>query len=139
VLVTGSGAITCISDFQVAPKWDEADANSRETRLKLAFKTLLGLEVSGKLRSSNVNDATYTTIIAAITGDTQLDLMILNGGSTTNGVTGFRASFQLFDATEDQGLGAVVYDQVVLKPTPNVDGNYNTVLVASGAAAFTAI
>lgn len=132
-------AINCISDFQVAPKWDEAEASSRETRLKLALKTLLGLEITGKLRASDANDANYTAIVAAITGDQQLDLMILNGASTTDGVTGFRASFQLFDATEDQGLGSVVYDQVVLKPSPNTDGNYFTVLVGSGAPAYNAI
>lgn len=130
--------INCISEFSVEAAWDEGEANSRETRIKLAMKTMLALGFTGKLRASNVNDANYTVIIAALLTDTALDLMILNGDETTNGVTGFRVSCQVFSANEDQGTGVVVYDEVRFKPTPNADSNYSSVLVASGAAAFTA-
>lgn len=132
-------AITCISDWKVSAKWDEGDASTRESRLKLALKTLAGVEVSGKMRSSNSGDTNYTTIKTALMADTQLDVMILDGTSTTNGVTGFRFACQVFDGSQDQGLGQVVFDEVMLKPVPNTDGNYNTVLVTAGAAAFTAV
>lgn len=132
-------AITSISDWKVGAKWDEGDASTRLSRLKLALKTQLGLEISGKLRSANSGDASYSTILAALVTDAQLDMMILNGPSATNGVSGFRADFQVFDGSEDQGLSAVVFDEVTLRPSPNTDGNYNSVLVASSAPVFTAI
>jgi hypothetical protein len=131
--------ITAISDFNVAPKFDAADAPSRISRIKLTIKTLMALEIGGKLKASDVNDANYTTIRAALITDVALDLMILNGSSSTNGATGFRCGFQVHDATEDQGLGVQVYDDVVFKPCPNTDGNYNSVLVATGAPVFTAL
>lgn len=132
-------AVVAVSDWKVSAPWDEGDASTRESRLKLALKTLLGLEISGKLRNSNSGDNNYTTIMAALVTDAQLDMMILNGNENTNGVSGFRASFQVFDGSEDQGLGAVVFDEIKLKPTPNADSNYNSVLVTAGAAVFTAI
>jgi hypothetical protein len=131
-------AVTCISDASLEAAWDEGEANTRETRIKLAMKTMLALGFTAKLRASDVNDAAYTAIIAALLTDASLDLMILNGLETTTGVTGFRVACQVFSANEDQGLGAVVYDEVRFKPTPNVDSNYSSVLVTAGAAVYTA-
>lgn len=129
--------VKCVSDFALKAAWDKGEANSRETRIKLALKTMLDLGFTGKLRSTNSGDTNYATIYAALLTDTALDLMILNGPSTQNGVTGFRVSCQVFSANEDQGLGVVVYDEIEFAPTPNADGNYSSVLVTSGSPVFT--
>jgi hypothetical protein len=132
-------AVTSISDWKVGAKWDEGEASTRLSRMKLAIKTMVGIEISGKLRAANSGDATYTTIRAALVTDAQLDMMILDGPSGTNGVNGFRADFQVFDGSQDQGLNAVVFDEVTFKPSPNTDGNYNSVLVSGSAPVFTAM
>lgn len=132
-------AVLCMSDWKSNFKWDQGDAATRESRLKLTLKTMADLEITGKLRNSNSGDTSYTTIAAAALTDNTLDMMILNGTNTTNGVSGFRCSFQLYDNSQDQGLAAVLFDEVMLKPAPNTDSNFSSVLVATGAAAFTAI
>lgn len=129
--------VKSVSDFALKAAWDKGEANSRETRIKLALKTMLDLGFTGKLRSANSNDASYATIYAALLTDAMLDLMILNGPASQNGVTGFRVSCQVFSANEDQGLGVVVYDEIEFAPCPNADGNYSSVLVTGGAPVFT--
>lgn len=100
---------------------------------------MLALEITGKLRSSNTGDTTYTTLKTAFVSDATVDLMILDAAKDQTGATGFRAAFQLFDASQDQGLSVgAVYDEVTFKPAPNTDGNYTTVLITGGAPVFTA-
>ena len=130
--------LTCISDCSLEAAWDEGEASTRETRMKLALKTMLALGVTCKLRASDSGDAGYTAIIAASVADTQIDILILNGSSTSSSATGFRFTSQVFSANEDQGLGQVVFDEVKFKPTPNSDGNYNSALVTAGSPVFTA-
>lgn len=132
-------AVNSVSDLKLSAKWDEAEAATRESRVKLALKTMFGLEVSGKLRDSNSGDTNFLTVIAALLTDAQLDMMILDGGMAVNGVKGFRMAWQVFQGDQDQGLGAVIQNEVSFKPTPNADGNYSTVLVTTGAPVFLAI
>lgn len=131
-------AVNCISDFSLAAKWDAGEASTRESRMKLWLKTMLDLGFSGKLRSSNINDTSYTTIAAALLTDATLDILVLNGDKVDTGAWGFRCGVQVHSANEDQGLGAVVFDEIEFKPAPNTDGNYSSALVTAGAAVFTA-
>lgn len=131
-------AVACVSDFALNAKWDAGEASTRESRMKLWLKTLLDLGFTGKLRASDTGDTSYTTISAALLTDAALDIMVLNGDKTTTGVWGFRAACQVHSANEDQGLGAVVFDDIEFKPAPNTDGNYSSALVTAGAPVFTA-
>jgi hypothetical protein len=130
--------VTCISDLSVKPAWKEADGSTRASRLELSVKTMLGLQITGKIRADS-GDTNWTSIMAALLSDSPLDMMILNGLSTVNGTIGYRCDFQLYDASEDQGLNAVVFDDIMLKPTVSANSNYQTVLVTTGAPVFTAI
>ncbi len=131
--------IICVSDFTVTVKWDSAEASTRESRMKLFLKTMMEVGFAGKLRTSDSGDANFTTIYAALLTDETLDILVLNGDKATTGVTGFRASCQLHQANEDQGLGAVVFEDIEFKPAPNTDGNFASALVTAGAPVFTAV
>jgi hypothetical protein len=131
-------AVNCVSDFTLSAKWDAGEASTRESRMKLWLKTMLDLGFQAKLRNSNSGDTSYTTIAAALLTDATVDLLVLNADDTTNGAWGFRAACQVHSGNEDQGLGAVVFDDIEFKPAPNTDGNYSSALVANGAAVFTA-
>lgn len=131
-------AITCINDFTQSVEWDEAEVLYRGTRVKQAVKTLLGLSWSGKLKVSDT-DTAYQAIMAALVSDSTLDMMILNGDKTTNNVIGYRCDVQVFSATEDQGTGVVLYDEVKFKPSPMGGNAPSSVLVTTGAPVFTAL
>jgi len=132
------GALTFINDLTVNNQWDKADANSRASRIKQAVKTLLGLSWTGTILVPGETDADYTTIINAMNADTVLDIMVLNGPNTENGVRGYRCDVQVTNATEDQGGGAVLYDQIEFMPTPSTNPP-KSVLVTSGAPVFSAL
>lgn len=131
-------AITCINEFTQSAEWDEAEVLYRGTRVKQAVKTLYGLSWSGKLKVSD-SDTAYQAILAALVSDATLDMMILNGDKTVNNTIGYRCDVQVFSATEDQGTGVVLYDEVKFKPSPMGGNPPSSVLVATGVAGFTAL
>lgn len=130
-------AIACVKDLTVNPAWDEADGSTRASRVKLSAKTLMGLEISGTVKA-DYTDEDYAVLLDALNSDDVLDLMVLNGPSTENDVTGYRADFQVFSGSQDQASGAIVFDSIVLKPT--VSANVpKQVVVATGAPTFSDI
>lgn len=130
-------AVTCVSDLAINPAWDEADGSTRGSRVKASAKTLLGLEITGKLKVDGADEG-YAAIADALLSDTPLDLMILDGGSTTNDVRGWRADFHVFSASQDQAMANVLFDDIVLKPAVSANPT-KSVVVASGAPVFSAI
>lgn len=129
--------VTCISDLAINPAWDEADGSSRGSRAKQSGKTLMGLEISAKLRVSP-GDENYEAFSDAVYDDTVLDLMILDGDDAVNDVRGWRADFHVFSAAQDQAMANVLYDDVVLKPAISANPT-KSVLVTAGSPVFSAI
>lgn len=127
--------IPSINDWTVTAEWDTAEANSRATRVKLNAKTLLGLEVSGKLLATD-NDPARAAIRAALLTDAVIDVMILDGDSATNGNSGFRFDAIVTAGTQDQGLGVVINDEIKLMPALTVNVP-QSVMIASAAPVFT--
>jgi len=130
-------AIDFISDLAVNAVWDEAEGNIRGERVKSVAKTLLSLEITGKIRASDT-DTNYATIIGAALSDSTLDLMVLNGADDVNGTRGYRADFVVLGASEDQSLGAVIFDDITLKPAISTNA-VKSVLVTAGAPVFSSI
>lgn len=128
--------VTCIENWTVNPNWGSAEIKSRATRMVLNAKTLMGLTVSGRVLASDSGDANYTAIMAALMNDDTLDVMVLNGNSTANGVTGYRFEAQVFGGSEDQGPDVVVYDEIELKPAFTAN-KPQSVTVTAGAPVFT--
>lgn len=130
-------AIPQVSDLNVTAEWDETEASTRESKMKLKAKTLLGAEVGGKLKNVK-GDTNLDTIIDALFTDSVVDIMVLNGAKDTDGARGFRFECQVHSANEDQGLGVAIFDEVKFKPYPTANAK-QSVKVVTGAPVFTAI
>jgi len=127
-----------ISDMTRNVQWDEGEANSRESAAKMGVKTLGDFSVGGKLKFVR-GDATIAAIMDALMSpDAVLPIMCLNGSNTAAGNYGVAFDSQVFQGNEDQGLGAVVYEDLMFKPTPNGNSPYSVKVVGS-APVFTAI
>ncbi len=129
--------VTRISDLSVKPTWDKGDAGTRASRVKKSAKTMLGLTITGKIQVSD-SDTHYQNFWDAAHTDGTMDLLILNGPMTTNGVRGYRAEWQCFDASEDQAMGNVLYMDFELEPAPT-DNEPKKVKVTGGAPQYTDI
>lgn len=128
-------AVGLVGDCTVTAEWDEAEASSRLSRGKLSSKSMLALEIAGKLLASKT-DTSYATLMSAMANDNVINVMALNGSSNSNGVRGWMFDAQIFKANEDQGLNVAVSDEFSLKPT--FSGNApNQVLVTAGAPVMT--
>lgn len=126
------------SDLMRGLAWDTAEVNSRESAAKMVAKTLGDLAVTGKLKFV-VSDSNITTIMdAAYSPDTIIDIMVLNGPSTTTGCYGSRFQCQVTEANEDQGLQNAIYEDLKFMPTPSTLPPYSVKVVA-GAPVMTAI
>lgn len=129
--------VTLVSDVTVTPSWDKGDGSVRASRVKQSAKTQMGLEMSVKIRV-DLTDAGYLAFLSGLHSDTLLDLMILDGPSTTNGVQGYRADFGVFSGSEDQSMGAVLYRDFSIEP--GVSSNpAKSVTVSAGAPVFSNI
>jgi hypothetical protein len=129
--------VDCISDWSLTPGWAEGDASSRASPVQLTAKTQMTLEIGGKIQAS-LDGVSYLALNQAALSRTPLDMMILNGPKTQTGVTGFRADWHVFGGGQDQGLGAVLYDSVTLKPAASANiPKYVT--VTAGAPVFSAL
>jgi len=126
-----------VSDIAVKPTWKEGDGSTRSSRVEKMAKTMLALEITGKIRVSNT-DANYIALWQAAHTDDVVDLLVLNGPMNENGVRGYRADFQVFSAPEDQAMNIVLFMDFTLKPAPS-DNEPQKVVVSGGAPGYTDI
>lgn len=127
-----------ISDLVRGAAWDTAEVNSRESSGKMIAKTLVDLAITAKLKFV-VSDNNITTIMDALfSPDTIIDIMVLNGPSTTTGCYGSRFQCQVTEGGEDQGLTVAIYEDLKFMPTPSTLPPYS-VKVVGGAPVMTAI
>lgn len=129
--------VTSISDLSVEANWDEGEASTRASRVKKTKKTMLDVPITGKIKVSDT-DAAYIAFWNAAHSDDVLDLMILNGSSSTNGVRGYRGEFDVNTPKEDQGMGNVLFMEFSLKPSDSAE-QFSKVVVSGGAPTFTAL
>ncbi len=113
-------AINNVSDAAVNPEWDFAEGNTRGSRVKRGAKTLLGLTVSGKVLVDHTDTNGYVALLAAVTSDTPVDLLVLDGDPSDSTLTGTLSGYR-FDAhvtklDQDQALGNVLFDAFEMKP-----------------------
>lgn len=131
-------AVGLVGDLKLDAKWDVAEYLIRAFRVKFKQKTALDLSITGKLLASLTN-ASYTTMLSAMLNDDILDVMCLNGPSSTNGVRGYRFEAQIIDASEDQGPTGVVWNDFALVPVYGGTNAPKSVLVTTGAPVFTSL
>lgn len=106
-----------ISDCNVNGNWDEGDASARLSRVKSSEPTQLTLEITGKLRVKGaISNAAFLAMQAGYYNDTPVDVLVLNGPITEVGADGYRFEAKVFNWSEDQSLGAVLYKDFSIKP-----------------------
>lgn len=130
-------AISCVSDLQLGSNWNAAEGATRASRVVLNAKTQLVLELTGKVRASDT-DTVYADLVSAALTDEVLDIMVLDGPKDANGTRGYRFDAHVFGASQDQGLGVVVFTDITIKPAIG-DNAPKSVLVTTGAPVFSAI
>lgn len=122
---------TLISDAQVSPAWDEGSADARESRIKQVRKTMMGLEVTGKMKKK-IDDTNYEAFMNALLSDAVLDILVLDASKDTVGARGWRFDAQVFSGTEDQAMNVgAMYVDLALKPSLDTN-NPVAVKVAAG-------
>lgn len=132
-------AVATVSDAVSNAQWGEADASARDTPVKQFDISQMDLSVSGKARVPDAVDTAFDALAAAFLDGSAKDILVLNGASTENGATGYRYHAKVFNWSEDQAMGNVVYKDFLLKPTPSSEGLPKSCTVTSGAPVFTAI
>src|SRR4051812_29841402 len=83
------------SDVSVSPAWDEGSADARESRIKQVRKTMMGLDVTGKMKKK-IDDANYEAFMNALLSDAVLDVLVLDASKETVGSRGWRFDAQVF-------------------------------------------
>lgn len=130
-------AMPGFGDMAVNAAWDVAEAPTRASRVKSEAKTLLGLEVTGRLRSEDGNTIHDALLSAFLSPTTNVDIMVLDGSSSTNGSRGFRFEAIVKQANQSQGLTDALFSELSFTPDAFSGNNYQSVLVTSGSPAFT--
>lgn len=126
-------------DVQVSPAWDQGEAFSRQTSVKEYAKTMLELGFTLSVKCDPA-DAAYAAMMAAFASKTAItDMMILDGGATTNGAEGFRFDAAVFSASQDQSVGGVLYRDFEVKPSAFRENPPKSALVTNSVPVFTAI
>ena len=126
--------IDIVGDLAVNPNWQESDATIRRSRVQLADTTLLAIEVTGNIRS-DTDDTGYQLLRDAYVAETVLDIMCLNGADDEDDSDGVRFDGKIFNWSEDQARGNVLYKSFNIKPCPSTNVPKH-VVVTAGAPVF---
>lgn len=126
--------VSIVGDVAVNPTWDEADISTRASRVKSMKKTMLGIEITARLKKVP-SSTVYAAFVNALMSDGLLDILVLDGPNNTDGVRGYRMDVQVFGGNDDQSLNAGGFLDIVMKP--NQDTNpVKAALVDSSALTY---
>lgn len=106
-----------ISDCTVNAPWDKADASTRETRVKQSENPQMDIEVTGKIRVKKAKDnIAYLKMFQMHYAGDKGEFLVLNGAKEEDGSEGFIFWGKIFNWSEDQSLGAVLYKDFSIGP-----------------------
>ena len=126
-------AINLIRDTNTPTPWDLQDASVRATRVKLYHPTQIDFNASMVIRADDA-DAGYNALADAAISGTAMDLLMLDGPITTEGVRGIRAHFHVSNNNDPQEIGGIVYKTFDLKPGFSSDGVPKAIVVGASSA-----
>lgn len=120
-------------DVTLAMPWDWVEAGTRATRAKLFGKARTDITVTIVCKADD-EDADYENLInAAFLPTTVVDLLVLNGLISVEGVRGVRAEFLVNLDSEPQMIDDSIYPTFTLKPTFTTNGYPGTVVMAASS------
>lgn len=130
-------AIDSVRDVQFDPTWDAADAFTRGSRVKEYAKILAEIGFTAVVQCSDT-DAGYLALMDAhASSSTVLDLLMLDGSSTSNGAQGVRFDAGIFGASQDQSIGNVLYRDFDFKPSALKTNAPKRAVVTNSVPVFT--
>ncbi len=132
-------AATDVMDVAVGADMDEVDTTTRAGGgVKESEPTLVGLSLSGKVRTDQNDTVGFVAMETAFLGRSSLDTLWLDGATTTVGARGYRAHLKVFKFGEDQSNGNVLFREFEMKPC--VGSQASKAVVGSGPTlAYTAL
>lgn len=134
-------AQSLVKDVKLPVAWDFAEAGSRETRAKLFVKTRADVSASITMRVDDANVGYLAFRANAVNNNPNavLDLMILDGLITVEGVHGIRAEFTLSVGDHSEDIDGSIYDTFDCKPAWTANGYPSSVIMgAASTPAFIA-
>lgn len=132
-------AVANTRDVKVGASLDEYDASTRAGGgVKQSEPTMLGLEVTGLVRSDQNDTTGFVALETAFLGRTSLDVLVLDGGATVSGSRGYRCDMKVFKFDEDQSLGNILHHEFSLKPCVSANP-VSRAVVTSGSPVFTSL
>ena len=129
--------IDLISDMAVNGVWEEGDSSARRTRVATADPTRMTLELAGKVRVDRT-DAGYFSLERSFLDTNVIDVLVLNGAKDQNNSSGYRFDAKIFNWSEDQAMGNVLYKDFSIKPCAS-DNAVKAAHVVGGVPVFTTI
>lgn len=130
-------AMPMVRDVQAGTSWEFGDAAIRATRVKLYHPTQQDYDIQMVVRDDDADTGVQLLKDAAVT-TTAIDLLIMDAAISVEGAQGVRAHFHV-SQTQDQSIGAVIFNTFTLKPGFSTDGfPMSAVAGASSVMTFTA-
>lgn len=131
-------AITYVSELTLGLSIDKLEASARDSRGKTYLPGMLDIGVTFKVRKYRT-DTAVAALLNAFAAVTLLDFLVLDGVYTTNTVEGWRFESYVYSANEDQGLGSVLFPELMIAPAPTDNGPPAKAVVSGGAPVFTSL
>jgi hypothetical protein len=125
-----------VRELNADSSWDEGDASTRASPVKMFEPTQLNLELSGQMQADG--SVNYLLMQTKYYARTLVDVMCLDGASDDTGSEGYRFEGKIFGWTEDQGPGVVNYRAFTIKPCASANPP-KSVVVTAGAPVYTSI
>lgn len=108
--------VDLISDLSDNAAWERGDSSARRSRVRTMEPTMLGLELTGSVRTDYTDDR-YNDLRDAFLTNATLDVLVLTGAIETNGSLGFRFDAKVFDFGSDQALANVIFNSFAIIPS----------------------
>lgn len=129
-------AVDEVGDVDVSLEFDSEEATSRESAgVKQEEPTLLGIEISGKIREDETS-TNYIAIEAATYQRLPLDVWVLTLDKETVGSRGIRCDVKNHNWTVSQGLNGVQMRDFSLKPCVSSNKTKRAIVGTGPALAY---
>ena len=126
--------LECVVSVTPNAGWQTAEIKTRASRVTFGAKVGIPLEFTTRVLCDDA-DAGYTALLAAFQSLTAVvDMIVLDGPTTTVGSFGYRANFQVAEGSQEQPPDDVLYRDFKMVPYPDSVNKPQWAQVTSGPA-----
>ena len=110
--------LTCVVEVEPPAGWNTVEIKTRASRVVYGAKVNMGLDFTFRVLCDD-SDAGYTALMTSFRSLTSdLDLLVIDGPTTTVGSFGFRGHFQIAEGGQPQPPDDVLYRTFKAVPYP---------------------